>query len=99
MKGPFTNVHGWPLTANKVKETYFGLRYSEPWPKEGINPRTIEGYTVYVKALVPKAERTGLDPRWPRGVANPHRFMVICPVCDRHVSYGNLHQHIKVHRS
>jgi hypothetical protein len=87
----------WPATANQAK-AYFGLKPSDRWPAEGIAPRQINGYFFYVKALVPLEERRGRDPRWPNAIANPNRFMAVCPCCDRHISYGCLAQHMKVHQ-
>ena len=95
-KGPLLNKWGQRASANQAK-VYFGLKENDPWPSEGIIPTTINGYTFYVKALIPRNERTGLDPKWSWSVANPNRFMVICPVCGRHITYGRIHQHIIVH--
>jgi len=93
---PLLNKWGWPATANQAKP-YFGLGINERWPAEGIAPRKINGYFFYVKELLPLEERKGLDPRWPQGIANPNRFMVVCPVCDKHFTYGRLAQHLAVH--
>ena len=50
----------------------------------------------YVKPLLPLAQRTTHTGVYPR-IKNPLRFMVVCPHCDKHFTYGRLHQHLVVH--
>ena len=57
-------------------------------PVDGINPRQVQGVTVYVLAAPPSNGRK----------SSKHRVMAVCPTCGRHMSAGRLvSQHIKVH--
>lgn len=55
-------------------------------PVEGLPPRKIQGIMVYVNPLA------GEKPK--HGKRHTHRVMAICPVCDKHLSAGRLHQHV-----
>jgi hypothetical protein len=81
--------------ASDIKEL-FGLKSTQHWPKEGMPERTIQGIRLYVNPLAPLEDRTTI---WRGRLARKTmcRLMAVCPVCDRHVTYGRLHQHMVVH--
>lgn len=86
------NRRGWKATNQEVK-VMLGLRSTDKLPPEGMEPREIQGITVYVRSL--RMARK-IHPRTPRS----HRVRAYCPVCGVDhgcFSLGRLHQHVKVH--
>jgi hypothetical protein len=79
--------------ANGMK-TLLGLPYKAKLPKEGMEPRVIQGVKVWVTPFVPKM---GID-RWSGKIvkikSSTHRVMAECPDCGMHLSAGRLHQHV-----
>lgn len=72
-----------------------GLPEDAKLPREGMEPRRIQGITVWVLPLmgprVPK--RIG---RWNRPLerkSSRHRVLAECPDCGKVLSVGRLHQH------
>lgn len=80
--------HG--ASANDIKQ-FFGLRYEQKWPAEGMSERVVQGFTLYVNPMGKIIGRT----RWgsPIREGMHSRLMAVCDICGRHVSYGRLHQH------
>lgn len=60
-----------------------GLGRTADLPAEGMPEREIQGVRVYVKPLDPATSHH-----------RPHRVYVICPMCEKHMSAGRLHQHV-----
>lgn len=54
-------------------------------PVRGMEPRIIQGWTVYVRPL------TGEKPA--HGKRHNHRIIAICPNCGQEMSAGRTHQH------
>lgn len=73
-----------------------GLKRTAKLPKEGMEPRVIQGITVWV---TPAPEPVYVE-RWGKRKLlhrASHRVMARCPVCGEEMSVGRLHQHAKVH--
>lgn len=81
-KAMIKNERGWNVHDTQVKR-FFGLDPKKKWPAEGLPAIEIQGFTVYVKSL--EESRNGQK--------RPHRVTVICPICNKHMSLGRLHQH------
>ncbi len=80
-----TTDRGWTAHSHHVKRM-LGLDVNKHLPAEGMAPMLIQGISVYVKPLDPK-----------RKSARQHRVMAICPLCNKHMSAGRIHQHAKIH--
>ena len=85
-------------TANMLKP-YFGLSEGASWSAEGHYKRVVEGIILWVnplgKILPPVAPWYRKDIR--EGMHS--RLMCVCPECGHELSYGRLHQHMRVHAS
>jgi hypothetical protein len=66
--------------------TMLGLPPKAKLPAEGMLPRDIQGFSVYVAPLDPARRRR-------RG----HRVRAICPRCHVDISAGRVMQHMAVH--
>jgi hypothetical protein len=55
-------------------------------PRDGMEPRQIQGITVWVTPAVTFAGRK----------SSKHRVMCECPDCGKQMSAGRLHQHVCV---
>jgi hypothetical protein len=71
----------WPAHSGTVKE-FLGLDRKAKLPAEGMPPREIQGFQVYVLSLTEA-----------RAKKQFHRVMAICPTCGKHLSAGRLQQH------
>lgn len=65
-----------------------GLPRNGHLPLEGMAPRLIKGFTIWVKPAVK-------DERHRHG--SKHRVMWRCDICGKELSLGRSGQHIKVH--
>lgn len=63
-----------------------GLNPNRHLPKEGLGPRHVGNVLIWVD---PKVEGKSQDAK---------RVWCRCPHCDRVLTAGKLHQHMKVHR-
>jgi hypothetical protein len=57
------------------------------WPAEGMEPRQIQGFTVWVNPLDPNEVRNYSNRR------SNHRVMARCLVCGKEMSAGRTAQH------
>jgi len=70
-------------TANQLKPVLYGLQVNEPWPMLGMPGKVMyDGIIFWVE---------------PIGWGMHNRLMCNCPRCPKEVSYGRLHQHLRVH--
>jgi hypothetical protein len=89
--------------ANELKP-FFGLTKGQAWPTEGLAAITVKGIFLYVLQLrqewvdVPHMYASGHTVTFRKPVHQHSRLMAVCPTCDRHVSYGRLHQHMASHQ-
>lgn len=83
----------WPAQNREVLEM-LGVATSR-LPKEGLEPRLVQGIKVWVKPAYPKLE--GVPLRDQRKESR-HRIMVECPACKKEMSLGRLHQHSRIHK-
>jgi len=82
MKNPFVDERGRTLHSHKMMPL-LGLKPGGHLPVEGMGTRDINGVMVYVLAKF----RSGRH----------HRIIAICPACKKHVPFGRMGQHVKVH--
>lgn len=76
-----------PAQSAEIKAK-LGLSEHASLPVNGMSPRLVDGYILYVLPLNP-LQRT---------YHRPHRVRAICPVCDKDISAGRIGQHSKTHR-
>ena len=86
MKSPLVNERGWNMNSNDML-LCLNLKCL---PFRAMPERSINGVQVYVKAQGPKEGPKGNRSR-------KHRVIAVCPECGRHVPFGRLGQHYKVH--
>jgi hypothetical protein len=82
--------------ANDLKQ-FFGLRYHENWAADGHAKLVIKGVTVWVNPLGKILDPVA--PYWRKNIREGMhtRLMCLCPDCGKQLTYGRLHQHMKVH--
>lgn len=82
-------AHRWFVASSDSVKVLLGFRPEHKWPAKGVEPRTIQGVTVWVAPLlaVGRHGRAGI----------PHRAHALCPVCHRAFTLGRLGQHLSVH--
>jgi len=80
-----TNSAGWNISSPRMNEL-LGLNPGEKLPREGMEPRMIQGICVYVLSTDEAHQLSK--------ARKPHRVMAICPICETHVSRGRLQQHV-----
>jgi hypothetical protein len=81
-------------TAAQLKP-YFGIKESAKWPAEGLPRRLIHGIPFWVNPLGKIIEHTWYGKPIREGMHS--RLMCECPRCPKEMSYGRLHQHMRVH--
>lgn len=96
MKNFLVNKYGRQVTAGEVKEL-FGLERKDPWPAEGMEKRTIQGFICWVDPL---GERKELA-RWPHKSRVQFRLRAryYCGVCGDETPIGRGEQHSKKHKA
>lgn len=72
---------GWPLFEHGLKVA-FGLRREQKWPEEGLEPRIVQGVTIYILSKARAKE-----------LRTFHRARAVCPDCHKAMSAGRLRQH------
>lgn len=81
------DLPGWSqynATSPEMREM-LGLAPNAKLPVEGMPPRNIQGWTVYVRPLPPRGDS--------RRRRCAHRVRAICPKCRKDISAGRTHQH------
>jgi len=63
----------------------FGID-DERLPPEGLDPRMVDGFKVWVEPLARSRE-----------AGKFHRAMLECPHCGRTIPIGRFHQHLPIH--
>ena len=87
--------HYYRATANQLKPYLYGISPKVKWPAKGLPKVMCDGITFWVNPLGKKLDR---QPRWGVIREGMHsRLMCECPKCDKTISYGRLHQHLRVH--
>jgi len=66
--------------------TALGLNPKKHLPAEGLGPRYVGNTLVWV------------DPKIPGKNQDAKRCWCKCPVCDKTLTAGKLHQHMKIHK-
>lgn len=84
-KSMIKNDRGLNVHDSDIKRM-FGLDPKQKWPERGMAAIKIQGFTVWVRSL--DAARC-TEPNKRRS----HRVRVLCPICDKDLSLGRLHQH------
>jgi hypothetical protein len=80
-------VHGtWVAHSAHVK-AMMGLDYKDHWPAEGMEPRQIQNFMVWVNPLDTSDVRNHSNRR------SKHRAMARCLVCGKEMSAGRTAQH------
>jgi hypothetical protein len=83
-------VHAsWTAHSAQVKEM-MGLDHKAHWPAEGMPPRQIQGFVIWVNPLEGDAPRNGAGRVSRRA---KHRVMARCLVCGKEMSAGRTAQH------
>ncbi len=82
-------------TANQLKQPLYGIKSTAKWPAKGMPAIVYDGITFWVRPLGKIIEHTCWGKPKREGMNN--RLMCACPECHRTISYGRLHQHLKVH--
>jgi hypothetical protein len=83
-------------TAAQLKP-FFGIKKSAKWPAEGTPMRVIHGIIFWVNPL---GKKITVDHGWciqHKREGMHSRLMCQCPECPKKISYGRLHQHLRVH--
>ena len=82
-------------TASQLKPYLYGFKETVSWPIKGLPKTTLDGIVFWVNPLGQIIEYT----RWGRPVRKGmnSRLMCECPICSKVISYGRLHQHLRVH--
>jgi len=83
-------------TASQLKPYLYGFKETVSWPIKGLPKTTLDGIVFWVNPL------GKLLPRIPpfyetRREGMNSRLMCECPICSKVISYGRLHQHLRVH--
>ena len=88
---PTRNAHSHHILA------MLGLPPRAKLPKEGMPPRQIQGFKVWVAPLSPDydahATYTHNGRTYRYGKRSTHRVLTECPCCRKVLSVGRLHQH------
>ena len=89
--------HYYRATANQLKPYLYGISPNVKWPAEGLPKVMCDGIVFWVNPL---GKKITIDLGWCvqyRREGMHSRLMCACPICDKTVSYGRLHQHLRVH--
>ena len=85
-------------SANQLKP-YFGVNEGAKWSADGHHKRVVEGVIMWVNPLAEKyLVKTPYGTRWKRDGFHT-RLMCVCPECGHELTYGRLHQHMRIHAS
>jgi hypothetical protein len=69
-------------TADQLKPVLYGIKKTAHWPDCGLHKVMLQGVIFWLE---------------PRGWGKQSRLMCQCPHCPKQISYGRLHQHLRVH--
>ena len=73
-------------SADQLKPVLYDMKETEKWPAEGKSVTMYDGIFFWVRSLI-LARHLGMH----------SRLMCECPECGKIISYGRLHQHMRVH--
>ena len=87
--------HTYRANANDLKPVLYGLKTTQKWPAEGMPKVMCDGIIFWVNPLGAVIDINWYGRTIREGMNS--RLMCQCPKCEKVVSYGRLHQHLRVH--